>query len=235
MKAVIQAGGRGTRLKPYTLVLPKPMMPVGAEPVIDILLKWLRRNGAKEVYITINYLGRLLKALCGDGSQWDMQITYCEEKEPLGTIGPLSLLRDNLTETFLVLNGDLITDLNLRSLVSFHKSHGGNLTVSVTKKGVHVDMGVIESDGSVITKFREKPTFEYDVSMGVYCMEPAILDDIPSGAPFGFDDLVASMLADGKPVHVYRHEGYWMDIGRPEDFAAAQKDFAEHRHKILGD
>jgi mannose-1-phosphate guanylyltransferase len=235
MKAVIQAGGMGTRLNPYTLVLPKPMMPVGADPVIEILLKWLRRNGVKEVYITINYLGRLLKALCGDGSQWDMKITYCEEREPLGTIGPLSLLREELTETFLVLNGDLITDLDLRAFTSFHKDHAGALTVGVTKKGVYVDMGVIEAEGSVITKFREKPTFEYDVSMGVYLMEPAILNDIPAGVPFGFDDLVAGMLASDKPVHVYRHGGYWLDIGRPEDFAAAQKGFAEHRHKILGD
>lgn len=235
MKAIIQAGGMGTRLKPYTLVLPKPMMPVGSEPVIDILLKWLRRNGVKDVHITINYLGRLLKALCGDGSQWDMKIAYCEEKEPLGTIGPLSLLKNELKETFLVLNGDLITDLDLRAMVEFHKSHGGFLTVGVTRKGVHVDMGVIETEGSVITRFREKPTFDYNVSMGIYLMEPAILDDIPAGLPFGFDNLVASMLTAGKPVHVYRHEGYWMDIGRPEDFAAAQKDFAEHRHRILGD
>jgi len=116
MKAVIQAGGRGVRLRPYTFLLPKPLMPVGDLPVIELLLKWLRRWGVKKTYITIGYLGNLIRSLCGDGSQWDIEIVYSQEPEPLGTIGPLRLIKDQLTETFFTLNGDLITDLNLREL-----------------------------------------------------------------------------------------------------------------------
>ena len=224
MKAVIQAGGKGTRLRPYTLILPKPLMPVGELPVIELLLKWLRRNGIEEVFITTGYLGHLLKSLCNDGSHWDMKITYSDEKEPLGTIGALNLVRDQLTETFLVLNGDLITDLSLREFIHHHREHGAPLTVGVTNKEVKVDLGVIDSsDGQRITGFREKPVFTYDVSMGIYCMEPEILDLIPKGVPFGFDDLMYHMLDNDIPASIYRHTGQWMDIGRPEDFAAAQE------------
>jgi len=223
MKAVIQAGGKGTRLKPYTLILPKPLMPVGELPVIELLLKWLRRNGISEVIITTGYLGHLIKSLCGNGENWDMQITYSEENEPLGTVGALSLVRDYLDDTFLVLNGDLITDMNLRSFIHFHNSHHAMLTVGTTDKQVHVDMGVIEScDQQQIQDFREKPTLSYQVNMGIYCMEPEILELIPSGVPFGFDDLMYQMLDNGQPAHVYHHTGQWLDIGRPEDFTRAQ-------------
>lgn len=224
MKAVIQAGGKGTRLRPYTLILPKPLMPVGELPVIELLLKWLRRNGITKIIITTGYLGHLIKSLCGDGERWDLKITYSEETEPLGTVGALDLVREHLDETFLVLNGDLITDMSLRSFIHFHNSHDGILTVGTTKKLVNVDMGVIESasDGQV-SDFREKPTLSYQVNMGIYCMEPAVLDLIPKGIPFGFDDLMYQMLDDNRPAYTYHHEGQWLDIGRPEDFTRAQK------------
>lgn len=223
MKAVIQAGGKGSRLKPYTLVLPKPLMPVGNFPVIELLLKWLRRNGVKQAFITTGYLGHLLKALCGDGSQWDMSIEYSEENEPLGTVGALNLVRDRLDETFLVVNGDLLTDLNLRDFTEYHKAHGGVLTVGVTQKLVQVDLGVIDTQDGVVCGFREKPEFGYDVSMGVYCMEPEVLDLIPKGVPFGFDDLMYRMLDNKKLVRTYQHKGLWMDVGRVEDFQKAQE------------
>lgn len=224
MKAVIQAGGKGTRLRPYTLILPKPLMPVGELPVIELLLKWLRRNGIEEIYITTGYLGHLLKSLCGDGSHWDMKIVYSDEKEPLGTIGALNLVRDRLDDTFLVLNGDLITDLSLRSFVHYHREHESPLTIGVTEKQIKVDLGVIDSeDGQRVSGFREKPVFNYDVSMGIYCMEPEILELIPNGVPFGFDDLMFRMLDDGIPANIYRHQGQWMDIGRAEDFTKAQE------------
>lgn len=224
MKAVIQAGGKGTRLKPYTLVLPKPLMPVGDLPVIELLLKWLRRNGISEVVVTTGYLGHLLKSLCGDGRHWDMSIEYSDETEPLGTVGALDLVRDRLSETFLVLNGDLITDLDLRDLIKFHKAHGDPLTVGVTRKPMKVDLGVIETDeGQLVSDFHEKPVFSYDVSMGIYCMDPEILELIPKGVPFGFDDLMYRMLDENRSARVYRHNGRWMDIGRPEDFAKAQE------------
>jgi len=235
MKAVIQAGGKGTRLRPYTTILPKPLMPVGGVPVIENLLKWLSRNGINRVVITLGYLGNLIRTLCGEGNQWGVEITYSEEPEPLGTVGPLLLIRDHLEDTFLMLNGDLITDLELDAFVSFHKEHGGMVTVGTTKKSVKIDLGVIEkNDDSLITGFREKPVFTFDVSMGIYCMEPAILDLIPKGVPYGFDDLMRQMLRSGLPVYVYKHEGLWMDIGREEDFLKAQEIFMENHAPILG-
>lgn len=234
MKAVIQAGGKGTRLRPYTLVLPKPLMPVGDLPVIEMLIKWLRRYGIREIYITTGYLGHLLRSLCGDGSQWDCKIIYSEEVEPLGTIGALDLIREQLDETFLVLNGDLVTDLDLRAFYRYHHEHKDLLTVGVTNKKVKVDLGVIETKDQQITNFYEKPSFDYQVSMGIYCMEPDILKHVPKAVPFGFDDLMYSMLDHKLPVHVYQHKGSWMDIGRPEDFQKAQELFQEANIPMLG-
>ena len=234
MKAVTQAGGKGTRLRPYTLVLPKPMMPVGELPVIEMLLKWLRRNGIKEACVTTGYLGHLIRSLCGDGKQWDMSLAYSEEPEPLGTVGALDLLRDELDETFLVLNGDLITDLDLRALTASHKTSGAMLTVATTSKQVKIDLGVVDCEADRIVGFREKPSMSYQVSMGVYVMEPEILEHIPCGVPFGFDDLVLNMLDKDLAVHTYKHDGMWMDIGRPEDFQKAQVVFEENGQTILG-
>lgn len=223
MRAVILAGGKGTRLRPYTLVLPKPLIPVGDVPVIESLLKWLRRNGIKNICISIGHLGHLIKALCGDGSQWDMSIEYSEEPEPLGTIGPLLLLKHELQDTFLVTNGDLVTDMNLREFIQFHKRHGGILTVAVKEKSVKIDLGVLESEDGIASRFREKPQLQFQASMGIYCMEPKILEYIPVGMPFGFDDLMHTLMSADVPIHVYPHVGRWMDIGREEDFFEAQK------------
>jgi NDP-sugar pyrophosphorylase family protein len=235
MNAVIQAGGKGARLQPYTLLLPKPLMPVGGLPVIEILLKWLRRWGVKKVFITIGYLGNLIRSLCGNGSKWDVEIIYSEEPEPLGTIGPLQLIRGKLSETFLTLNGDLITDLNLCDLKAYHRKHGGLVTVAVTEKIITTDLGVLESDNGRMTGFREKPTFKLQASTGIYCMEPQILDLIPAGVPFGFDDLMYAMLEQNLPVYVYRHEGLWRDIGREDDFRSVQKDFLQDlKDLVLG-
>ena len=227
MKAVILAGGKGTRLRPYTFVLPKPLIPVGDSPVIEMLLKWLRRNGLSNVCITIGHLGHLIRSLCGNGSQWGMEITYSEEPEPLGTIGPLFLIRDQLKESFLVVNGDLITDLDLHPFISYHRGHKGLITIGVTEKNVKVDLGVLESDNGRVATFREKPLMKFYASMGVYCMEPAILDLVPRGVPFGFDDLMHTMLDQNLPAYTYHHQGLWMDIGRQEDFLKAQELFSE--------
>jgi mannose-1-phosphate guanylyltransferase len=235
MKAIIQAGGSGTRLRPYTFVLPKPLMPVGGYPVIETLLKYLRRNGIREAIITIGHLGHLIRSLCGDGKQWDMRIAYSEEPIPLGTVGPLQLFRKELRETFLVLNGDLITDLELRSFIGFHREHNGMVTIAATKRSVETDLGVIESEDGRVTGFREKPMLNFHVSMGIYCMEPGVLDLIPENVPFGFDDLMLEMLDRDLPVYSYLHEGIWMDIGRQEDFQHAQETFMKNSNSILGE
>jgi mannose-1-phosphate guanylyltransferase len=223
MKAVIQSGGKGTRLRPYTMVLPKPLMPVGTKPVLELLLKWLRRNGTDQAYVTTGHLGHLIRSYCGDGGQWDLRITYTEEREPLGTVGALGLLRKELDSTFLMINGDVLTDLNLNAFVAAHCSHGGPLTVATTRRSVQLDFGILEDSNGRVTGFREKPILTHLVSTGIYCMEPSLLRFIPSGVPFGFDDLMYCLLGQGIPVHIFLHSGLWLDIGRVEDFQKAQE------------
>ncbi len=222
MKAVIQSGGKGTRLKPYTLVLPKPLMPVGSKPVLELLLKWLRRNGTHEAYITTGYLGHLIRSVCGDGRQWDLKIKYTEEFQPLGTLGALSLLRDELSSTFLVVNGDILTDLNISAFAALHRKRGALLTIATAKRSMHVDFGVVEERNGYVSRFQEKPILTQLVSTGIYCMEPEVLQYIPSGVPFGFDNLMSCMIEQAVPVASFVHEGLWLDIGRIEDFHRAQ-------------
>ncbi len=222
MKAVIQCGGRGMRLRPHTSILPKPLMPIGARPVLELVLKWLRRNGIRDVFITTGYLGHLIRSVCGDGNQWNMRISYTQEMEPLGTIGPLSLLREQLDEPFLVLNGDVLTDLNLNQFVSCHRRQRAALTIATANRPTKMDFGVIDETEGHVTGFREKPELSHLVSMGIYCMDPSIVERIPSGVPFGFDDLMFQMLEEDAAVNVFKHNGQWLDIGRVEDFLKAQ-------------
>jgi mannose-1-phosphate guanylyltransferase len=235
MIAIIQAGGKGTRLRPYTLALPKPLMPVGDLPIIEVLLKWLRRWGVRKSWITLGYLGGLIRSLCGDGSQWDLEIKYSQVTEPLGTIGPLCPIKDQLNETFVTVNGDVISDLNLWEFTNYHRSHKGLITVAVTDKDVKVDLGVLESDNGQMIGFKEKPAMNFTVSMGIYCMEPEILDIIPNNVPYGFDDLMYEMMVQKLPVHMFHHRGLWLDIGRQEDFMHAQENFLKtYKTLVLG-
>lgn len=234
--AVILAGGAGTRLRPFTFVLPKPLMPVDDLPVIDILLRRLRRSGIRKAIITLGHLGVLVRAVCGDGSAWDMEISYSDESQPLGTIGPLHLIKDRLTRTFVVTNGDVITDLDLGALVEHHRSHGGLVTVACYRKRVKIDLGVMDRDDhGLIAAFREKPEQAFWVSMGTYVFEPGILEFVPEGRPFGFDDLMHTLLSRGVPINTFAHEGYWLDIGRVEDYQRAQEEFRSRRSGILGE
>jgi mannose-1-phosphate guanylyltransferase len=205
------------------MILPKPLMPIGSRPVLELLIKWLRRNGADEIYITTGYLGHLIRTVCGNGSQWDLRINYTEEKEPLGTIGPLSMLREHLDSTFLVINGDVLTDLSLSAFVKFHRQQESGLTVATATRTIKMDFGLIEETDGKITHFREKPILSHLVSMGVYCMEPKILEYVPAGVPFGFDDLVICMMGRGARACTFRHDGMWLDVGRVEDFQKAQE------------
>jgi mannose-1-phosphate guanylyltransferase len=223
MKTVIQCGGKGTRLLPYTMVLPKPLMPVQGKPVLELLLTWLRRNGAGECFITTGYLGHLIRAVCGDGRRWAMQIDYTEESEPLGTVGALDLLRGKLDKTFLMVNGDILTDLNLQAFLAFHNQHGGLLTIATARREIRIDFGMLDEVNSRVVRFKEKPTLTHIVSTGIYAMEPAIIDQIPPRVPFGFDNLMHAMLREGLPVRTFLHNGLWLDIGRVEDFHKAQQ------------
>jgi mannose-1-phosphate guanylyltransferase len=235
MIAVIQAGGKGTRLQPYTFVVPKPLMPVGDSPVLEVLLRWLRRWGIKKTIITTGHLGHLIRSLCNGGHTFGMDISFSQEPEPLGTLGALGLIRSELNETFLTVNGDLITDLNLRDFTTYHRSHGGLITVGVTEKAIKLDLGVLDAKEGIVSDFKEKPSMRFKVSMGIYCMEPGILDLIPKGIAFGFDDLMNEMLSQKILIHVFEHKGLWWDIGREEDFRQAQSVFTrEYKSIVLG-
>ncbi|MBV1797535.1 sugar phosphate nucleotidyltransferase [Siccirubricoccus sp. G192] len=222
MKVVIQCGGKGTRLRPYTMVLPKPLMPVASKPVLELLLNWLRRNNVRDVYITTGYLGHLIKSFCNGGEQCNLRIKYTAEKEPLGTIGPLSMLREELNETFMVVNGDVLTDLSINTFLDCHRRHSNFVTVATALRRTKMDFGVIEQTNGHITNFKEKPVLTNLVSMGIYLMEPEVLSHIPDGVPFGFDDLILCLLSEGIPTGTFLHDGLWLDIGRLEDFQTAQ-------------
>ena len=236
MKTVILAGGRGTRLQPYTLVVPKPLVPVGGMPVIELIIKRLRRCGLDDYIVTTGYLGDLIKAVCGDGSRWGVNIEYSDEHEPLGTIGPLRLIQDQLTRPFIVVNGDTVTDVDFHRLMKFHLEHHGIATIAATRRTTQIELGVLETDSQdALVDFQEKPCHEYLASMGIYVFEPEILEYIPAQGSFGFDDLMHAFLAAEAPVYVYTHPGYWLDIGIKSDLERAQEEYELIRHRVTGD
>lgn len=227
LKAVIQAGGRGTRLAPYSTVLPKALMPIGEGTVIDHLLEQMSDAGVKSVFITVSRFGRLIRSYCGDGGRWGLDIEYITEDEPLGTIGPLNGLRDRLDGLFFVSNSDVFTDLVLGDVVAAHEVRSAPITVVVTRQRVDIAYGVLDHTAGRAFAFREKPSQEYSVSTGIYLMEPSIFDYLPESGPFGFDELMLAMLENDALVNVYEHGGTWVDIGRIEDLRRAQEEAAQ--------
>lgn len=225
MKAVILAGGEGTRLKPYTIVLPKPLVPVGDRAILEILITRLKKCGVTDLTLCINHLAELIMAYFGDGRKWGVNITYSIEDKPLRTVSPVKLVRD-LPENFLVMNGDLLTDIDFRKLYEYHLANNVLLTIATYKRRPRIDFGVVEIDESqnIVIGFKEKPEYEFNVSMGLYVFNRKVLDFVPEGEPFGFDDLMYTLLAEKQTVKVYPYEGYWLDIGRPEDYEKAQED-----------
>ena len=234
MKAIILAGGRGTRLAPYTYVLPKPMMPVGDIAILEILLRQMKRSGINQVVLTVGHLAGLMQAFFQDGQQFDLDITYSFEPKPLGTAGPLALV-PALDETFLVSNGDVLTLLDINDFIQFHRQEGGICTIAMHERQVKIDLGVIErnSNDYLVTNYIEKPTLDYCVSMGLYIFEPTVLNYIPKGDYLDFPDLVHKLLNAGEKVIGYPYKGYWMDLGNPEDYAQANHDFQNMREQFL--
>jgi NDP-sugar pyrophosphorylase family protein len=235
MKAVILAGGKGTRLAPYTKILPKPLMPIGDMPILEILLRQMRRAGVQEVILTVGHLSGLLNAFFQDGSRWGLNIRYSYEEQPLGTAGPLSLV-GGLDETFLVTNGDVLTTLNIADLIAFHRSHQAAATIATHIRRVHVDLGVIQFDGSdQVTGYIEKPTYEFRVSMGIYVFEPRVLNYVEHNQHLDFPDLVLRLLQAGERVMGYPFDGYWQDLGRADDYEQAVQEWETLRLQILGE
>jgi NDP-sugar pyrophosphorylase family protein len=225
MKAIILAGGRGTRLRPFTSVIPKPLVPVGDRTVLEILIGTLEKERITDLVLCVNHMSDLIKAYFGDGSKWGVNIQYSEEDRFLGTVAPIKFVRD-LPDNFLVMNGDLLTDMKFQDLYCRHLQDRSLLTIATYKRRSRIDFGVIDIDHTrnVVTGFHEKPTSEVNVSMCVYAFSKGLLRYVPDNEPFGFDDLMLTLLRERCEVKVYPFDGYWLDIGRPADYERANQD-----------
>lgn len=225
------------RLRPYTTALPKPLVPIGDEfAILEIVLRQLRAHGFESASIAIGHLGQLIRAYCGDGTQWGLSLDYWHEDTPLGTMGPVVSNLDSLPEHFIVMNGDIMTDLNYRSLLEGHIGSDAPLTVATYDRTVKIDFGVLEvggADNDRIVAFREKPVEHFSVSMGVYAVSNSTLRKFTPGRPLGFDDLVIDLIDSDDPPRVHPFDGYWLDIGRPDDYDRANEEWDSVRALLL--
>ncbi len=226
-RAVILAGGKGTRLAPYTTIFPKPLVPIGDKPILEIIIHQLLGCGFKDIVLSIGHLGELIEAYFQNGQKNlpGLNLQYYREPVPLGTAGPLAMI-PGLTGTFLVMNGDILTNLDYRDLLEFHRTAGAALTIAMQSKEVRIDLGVLETDAAGrLTAYHEKPTINYDVSMGIYVYESKVLDYIVKSQYLDFPELVCLLLRAGEKVVGYRSQAQWFDIGRREDYELAQQEF----------
>lgn len=231
-RAVILAGGKGTRLRPYTVVLPKPLMPIGDYPILEVIIRQLSVHGFDHITFAVNHQAELIKAYFGDGSKWNIKIEYSLETEALSTIGPLKLI-DDLPENFLLMNGDILTDLNFGEFYNKHVNASNPFTICSSRREHKIDYGVLQTnEKNFLTDFIEKPVKEFLVSMGIYMINNKVLETIPSG-PYGFDNLMLDMLKLQKEIYVHEHTGYWLDIGRPDDYMQAIEEFSNMKDKIF--
>lgn len=222
-RAIVLAGGKGTRLRPYTTLLPKPLVPIGEYPILDYVLRGLKASGFKKVTLCVGHLAELIQAYFGNGSKWGLELEYSIEDKPLSTIGPLAYIED-LGENFLVMNGDILTDLDPAKLFYAHRRRKADLTVATYRREVNIDYGVLRFDPESrrIKSFDEKPSIPYDVSMGIYALNKSCLQYVERGKAFGFDELVEVLLRRRREVYSYPYRGRWLDVGRPEDYERAQ-------------
>ena len=222
---MILAGGLGSRLRPYTVVLPKPLMPIGEMPILEVIIKQLARHGVTRIILAVNHQADLLRAFFGNGERMGVAISYSLETKPLGTMGPLRLMHE-LPENFIVMNGDVLCDLDFGSFIDRHERERRLFTISASQREQLIDYGVLLSnDAGRLTGFSEKPRSSYLVSMGVYCVNRRVLQWIPEDQPFGFDQLMLKMIANHNAVKIETHNGYWLDIGRPDDYHRAVEDW----------
>jgi NDP-sugar pyrophosphorylase family protein len=233
MKAIIMAGGKGTRLLPYTKVIPKPLMPIGDMPILEVLVHQVKRAGVDEIILSVGHLASLLRAFFQDGEQLGTHIKYAYEETPLGTVGALRSI-SGLDETFLVMNGDVLTDMDFADLLSFHRQSGAVVTIAMYNRSVKIDLGVIQfKDDHRVIGYIEKPSYDFHVSMGIYVFEPAALKYIPENSYFDFPTLVLRLIENGEKVAGYPFCGYWKDLGRIDDYEQAIQDFDSMRPAFL--
>jgi NDP-sugar pyrophosphorylase family protein len=233
MQAVILAGGKGARLRPFTNTIPKPLVPVGDLPILEIVLRQLKAAGANRIVIAVNYLARLIEAFFGSGEQLGLNIAYSTEVRPLGTAGPLRLIRD-LDEDFLVLNGDLLTTINFSDLLRSHQENAAIASIATFKKSVQIDLGVIKVEGNCFKDYFEKPIYDFIVSTGMYAMNRAVLQFIPEDRKFDMPDLILALHAAGEKIHCYTGSYDWLDMGRVEDYEKALERFEANKSAYLG-
>jgi NDP-sugar pyrophosphorylase family protein len=235
-RAVVLAGGLGMRLRPYTAVLPKPLMPIGDRPVLDIVIRQLRHHDFVRVTIATGYLAELIEAFFRDGQSYGIPIDYFREQEPLGTVGALGLI-EGLEDDFLVMNGDVLTDLNYGGLMDFHRATGAVATIASARRSIEVTLGVLRftdpHQPDRLTAFDEKPSLEYEASMGVYAFAPRVREFIEPGERLDFPDLIVRLLDAGEPVRAWRPDCYWLDIGRHDDYEQAMDEFERMRHLLI--
>ena len=235
MEAVILAGGLGTRLKPYTTVIPKPIVPVGEKAIMEIVINQLVSYGFTRITLAVNHLAQLIMAYFGNGERYGLQIEYSFEDQPLGTIGPLKLIK-HLTDNFLVMNGDILTDFDFESFFNQHIESGSMATIATYERDVKIDFGVLSYDAKTkqINRFTEKPTHHYSVSMGIYAFSKKILNYVPDNKAYGFDQLMLDMIAQKEAIQAYPFDGYWLDIGRPDDYEKAGREYPLMKETFRG-
>jgi NDP-sugar pyrophosphorylase family protein len=236
-RAVILAGGEGTRLRPYTTVLPKPLMPIGDRPVLDIVVRQLKHHGFERITIATGYLAELIEAFFGDGERYGIPIDYHREHQPLGTVGALALIEGLAEDDVLVMNGDVLTDLDYTALLSRHKESGAAATIATKTREIQVSLGVLRfgdpDDATRLTGYDEKPTIDYTASMGVYCFAPRAIGQIEPEVRLDFPDLVLRLIAAGETVRAWPCDDYWLDIGRHDDYEQAQEAFEAMRDRLI--
>jgi len=233
-RAVILAGGKGTRLEPFTTVFPKPLMPLGDTPILEVVLRQLKRSEFEQVTLAVGHLSELIEAFFSDGSKLGLALDYVREDTPLGTAGPLAFI-GGLGEPFLVMNGDVLSTLDYGAFLRDHAASGASASISTFVRQQQIDFGVVAADHDRVIGYSEKPTTDYLVSMGVYAFSPSVLELVSPGERLDFPDLVARMLEAQRTVRSVPFDGYWLDIGRHDDFAQAQRDFEDRRADFLGE
>lgn len=232
MQAIILAGGTGARLKPFTIYIPKPLVPVGDTPILEVVLRQLQHYGFNDIVLTVNHLAELVMAFFGNGKKFNLNISYSIEDEPLGTAGPLTLVK-NLEDNFLVMNGDLLTTVNYKDLFNYHLRNKNDITIATYQKEVNIDLGVLELKKNNFMRYIEKPTYRFDVSTGIYIFNKNILRLIPRNKKMDMPDFISKAKRCGKKIKCYRRNYYWLDIGKPDDYEKAVEIFMEKKGTFL--
>lgn len=233
LQAVVMAGGFGTRLRPFTETVPKPMLPVGGQPLMELIINHLRQAGIRKVNVTTHYLANVITDHFGDGADFGVQLNYVQEDTPLGTAGALSLL-DSGDDPLLIINGDIVTDLDYRAMLDFHRQHRAALTVAIFPYELQIPYGVIDHQGADITGIREKPCLRHFVNAGIYLVEPQARACIPGNTTFSMTDLIALLLQRGDRVVGFPIREYWVDIGQHADYQRVQQDMEKGRVRLAG-